>query len=218
MKIVLPAAAFPPPDYIALIITSGEVMIEHHEHYVRQTLRNRYLIATSNGALTLSVPVHQSRKNHVPFDQIKIDYRTRWQVSHRRAWDAAYSKSPYYEHYLHHFLPHFHCRVEKLSEFDSEVLKTCLGILRLDKLPGHTLAYETRDFYDLDFRSWPKHGFGTAESYPQVFEERHGFLSDMCFPDLIFNLGPDAKAYLMRRALRLSDILFSDGRHSSACT
>ena len=41
------------------------------------------------------------------------------------------------------------------------------------------------------------------EAYPQVFQEKFGFINDLSVVDLIFNEGPNALNYLQRQEISL---------------
>lgn len=40
-------------------LNRDECVVEQHEHFVKQTYRNRCVIATTNGKQTLSIPVEK---------------------------------------------------------------------------------------------------------------------------------------------------------------
>lgn len=55
--VLLPAAYFGTVGYWACLMAFPHIIIEAHEHYVKQTLRNRTTILTEGGPQTLTVPV-----------------------------------------------------------------------------------------------------------------------------------------------------------------
>lgn len=67
----------------------------------------------------------------------------------------------------------------------------------------------TEDFmpmqtFDLRSEIHPKkqqdeqYAFRLKETYSQVFDEKYGFVPNLSILDLLFNLGPEARGYLMR--------------------
>ena len=54
------------PDLTALskVLHADEIYIEKYEHFVKQTNRNRCDILTSNGKLTLSIPLLKSAEKY----------------------------------------------------------------------------------------------------------------------------------------------------------
>lgn len=57
MKTVyLSSAYLAPIEYYAKLLAYDKVFIEQHDHYVKQTYRNRCTIAAPDGELVLSIP------------------------------------------------------------------------------------------------------------------------------------------------------------------
>ena len=78
LTVKLPTAYLPNIAYFACLEQSGKVFIEAHEHYVKQSYRNRTYILTANGVIRLTIPVIHHGK--VPIQVLEIDYRQRWQL------------------------------------------------------------------------------------------------------------------------------------------
>lgn len=55
--VLLPTAYFGPVGYWACLMAFPNIIIEAHEHYVKQTIRNRTTILSESGPLSLTVPV-----------------------------------------------------------------------------------------------------------------------------------------------------------------
>ncbi|NJM26029.1 MAG: WbqC family protein, partial [Bacteroidia bacterium] len=51
----------PPAPYFAAALWYGTLILEKHEHYRKQTLRNRALINTAHGTERLVVPVKSGK-------------------------------------------------------------------------------------------------------------------------------------------------------------
>lgn len=57
MKIIyLSSAYLAPVEYYAKLVAYDKIFIEQHDHYVKQTYRNRCTIAAPDGELALSIP------------------------------------------------------------------------------------------------------------------------------------------------------------------
>lgn len=56
-NLILPSSYMPPISHFAAMMQSGEVLIEQHDNYVKQTYRNRCAIAGPNGVQTLRCPL-----------------------------------------------------------------------------------------------------------------------------------------------------------------
>ena len=56
MTVYLSSAYLAPVEYYTKLLAYGQVYIEQHDHYTKQTYRNRCTIAAPDGALALSIP------------------------------------------------------------------------------------------------------------------------------------------------------------------
>jgi hypothetical protein len=89
-----------------------------------------------------------------------------------------------------------------LVDFNRELLKVVLKALKIKAIDiQYTTEYKAKpDFHDLRNSFHPKNANQDVTCilprYMQAFEELQGFISDLSIIDLIFNLGPDALAYL----------------------
>ena len=55
--ILFSTAYLPNVNYLSQLIQHDTIIIEKHEHFVKQTYRNRCDIVTANGKLSLSIPL-----------------------------------------------------------------------------------------------------------------------------------------------------------------
>ena len=54
--IYLTSAYLAPVEYYVKLLTADKVYIERHDNYVKQTYRNRCVIAAADGPLSLTIP------------------------------------------------------------------------------------------------------------------------------------------------------------------
>ena len=97
MTAVFSTAYLPPIAYVATLLHHPQALIEAKETFPKQTYRNRAEIMTAGGIRTLTVPV--IRDNHSRTEEVRIDYKERWNIIHLRTLSAAYSASPYFLYY-----------------------------------------------------------------------------------------------------------------------
>src|SRR5256885_1476473 len=90
-------AYLPPISYVAEILKSKKITLEKHEHYIKQTYRNRALIYGPNGMLPLIIPVAHEDLYTKPIHEVKISYANNWQLIHWRTITSCYRNSPYFE-------------------------------------------------------------------------------------------------------------------------
>ncbi len=207
---LLPTAYIPPVSWMAVALKYQNISIELYETYPKQTFRNRCYIATSNGILNLSIPVIKVNGNHTQTCDILIDNSKNWQQLHWRSIITAYNKSPYFLYYRDLIEPLYHKKQENLVSLNQDFLITLFSALNIRSQKIHNtekFIFEP-DYLNLrnsfDPKKQPFQNVTKAlPRYIQVFEEIHGFIPDLSIIDLLFNLGPDASAYLSNIELSL---------------
>lgn len=201
--LLLSTAYLPPAGYVAAISRYSEVKIEKHETYLKQTYRNRCIIAGANGLQTLSVPVQRGSFHNTPVDEIMIDYSRRWVTIHIRSVMSAYKSAPYFDFYSNELFEIISSGEPLLINLNRRLLAFTLHILGIKTEVSFTRSFvkpETADT-DLRYSISPKQEKPYREDlkfkpYPQLFSERYGFKPDISIIDLIFNMGPESRPYL----------------------
>src|SRR2546423_10173185 len=107
-------AYLPPVSYFISLLQSTKIIFEKHEHYVKQTYRNRALICTANGIHPLIIPVVHDGLYSQPIHKVKISYETDWQKIHWRTITSSYRRSPYFEFFEDELKPLYEKNVELL--------------------------------------------------------------------------------------------------------
>ena len=203
--ILLSTAYFAPVRYLSKLAAFSECYIEQHEHFIKQTYRNRAIILGANGPVPLIVPVEKGREQKISIKDLRISYDEEWQRNHWRTIFSAYNSSPFFEYYSDDLEPFFRKKHTFLFDFNQQTTQALLEILELPKVVNLTEAFEQipdgylnareminpkahRNVADLHF---------TAQPYTQVFSEKFGFLGDLSILDLLFNEGPSAHSVLM---------------------
>ena len=140
MKTTLLSTAYLPPIEYILKCMQGPVTLEVCEHYIKQTYRNRALIATANGVQALSIPVvHVSSK--MPILDVRIDYATPWQRLHWKTLDTAYNGSPYFLYFQDYIRPFYEKKYEFLFDFNLELMQVILKLFGKDFQPQRTSEF-----------------------------------------------------------------------------
>ena len=67
MKTVFLSSAYlAPVEYYTKLLAYDKVFIEQHDHYMKQTYRNRCTIAAPDGELALSIPTVKPNTRNAP--------------------------------------------------------------------------------------------------------------------------------------------------------
>lgn len=183
----LPTAYLAPVAWYAAATRAGRVVVEQHEHYVKQTCRNRCRIAMPDGAVDLVVPV-EAASSHTDICDICISEHGNWRHHHWSALRTAYGKSPFFEYYADDFEPLYTHRQTFLVDFNEALQQIVCRLIDLDT------TFIRSEFYapPIAFDDLPV----PQKPYYQVFSQRNGFLPNLSIVDLLFNLGPESLLYL----------------------
>ena len=201
----LSIAYFPPIEYFALLAKYSDLYIEAHEHYQKQSYRNRCIICTPSGPEALSVPVIKEGGLSRPVRDIRIDYSDPWLQRHTRAFDAAYNSSPFWLYYKDELLEILLSKPEFLWDLNYMLLEKLLEMVGLKADIGLTDDF-VKEYPEGDFRCriQPKHhGENLMEehkkekTYYQVFSSQNGFIPNLSILDLLSAEGPDAVSYIV---------------------
>jgi len=196
---ILSMAYFPPVEYILKAYSAGGIFIDGHEHYIKQTYRNRCYILAANGKLALTIPVIKTEGNHTPANKILIDYSERWQQNHWRAIQSAYNSSPFFLFYQDEIRPFFETKHEYLFDLNLSILRVMLAQLGLSTIIETSNSYQKEYEGMADYRNSISPKLETSIELPpyfQVFDNKFGFTPNLSILDLLFNLGPEVLGYL----------------------
>ena len=217
MSVLLIEAQYHPPAvFFAELLGAAALQLDAHEHYRKQTYRNRCLILTAQGVLPLTVPVLDgSRSAKVKTAEIEIDYRQNWVYRHWRTLQTAYGGTPYFEFYADYLHDIYVRKLPRLLDLNTAFLRFYLRCLRLpvpvelttEYLPPtapHSLSPSSAHSpLLLDRRDWltpkappmtPGPDRKSVREYPQTFGK--DFVPGLSILDLLFMQGPAAGAFL----------------------
>lgn len=206
MRAVLIESHFLPSlEYFCAVWPFETITIEKHEHFAKQSYRNRCYVMTSHGRERLTVPVTPGRSSDggkSPVTSVEIDYTIRWQNTFWRTLHSAYAHAPFFLHYADDLHEKIFSRQRFMYDLNMELLSMCLVWLKSPKKISESVTYEkpvTSGQTDLRTLISTKSDFSTRlfyqpAPYPQVFGSQ--FVPNLSIIDLVFCEGPQAPALL----------------------
>lgn len=207
MNCLLSSTYFGPVQWYQKLNRHDHCLIEQHDHFIKQTYRNRCVIATTQGPQALTVPVESpqgSRIDKTELKDIRISDHGAWQHLHWQALQSAYGESPFFEFYADDIRPFFERRWTFLLDFNMAITEKMCELLDIHPSIQLTEAFAgvVCDTACYDFRTAirPKHPLPDPDFSPrpyyQVFSQKFGFLPNLSILDLLFNMGNEAVLYL----------------------
>jgi len=190
----------PPISFFTAMSNSGEVLIEQHDFYRKQTYRNRCVIASAQGVLNLTVPVENGNRPGQLMKDVRISEHGNWRHLHWNALESAYMNSPFFMYYQDDLRPFFERRWDYLIDFNTEITQVLIDLCHVKAALTRTQVYNKEypgNVQDLraliDPASQPS---ADTRPYWQVFSRKNGFQPNLSILDLLFNMGPETPLYL----------------------
>lgn len=183
--------------YFAALHGAGELVLEKHEYYAKQSYRNRCHIVSARGKETLIVPL-TSKHGKVSISEVRVDYNQKWLNNHWRTIRSAYGKAPFFEHYADELERQLFKRATFLYDLNHELLSLCLKWLKWEIAIKETEKFEktpSASVFDLRSALNAKDDENLSQFYlPVTYSQVFGntFVANVSVIDLIFCTGPEA--------------------------
>lgn len=208
IKILIETQYLPTIAFYSLLYKSDILLIDKHENYHKGSFRNRCEILSSQGRVSLSVPLQSGKNNQLPITEVKINNDENWMLNHLRSIESCYGKAPYFEYYFHIFEETLAYEHASLFDLNLVFIRSFAKIFNLD----HKLAFTEHFVKGTDAEIDVKREYispkvklrgqilenFTLKPYDQVFSDELDFESNLSILDLVFCLGPEAVLYLKR--------------------
>lgn len=213
---LLSSTYFGPVQWYQKLYRYDKVQVEACDNFIKQTYRNRCVIAAANGLQALTVPVERTSDGNMDANRaqpgkclmkdVRISDHGNWRHLHWNALLSAYGESPFFEFYADDIRPFFERKWTFLYDFNAEICAKMCELIGLEPVIEPTTEYVPADSPALagihDYRDaiHPKHpaedGTFTPRRYYQVYERKHGFSPNLSILDLLFNMGNESLLYL----------------------
>ncbi len=203
MKTIIHPTYFPSISHYVAIAKSTNLVLEFDDNFQKQTNRNRMYIYSPNGLQLLNVPVKQAIVLHQKTRDILIENDFDWQKQHFKSLESAYRSSPFFEYFEDMLVPVFQKKHIFLMDLNLASMEFIAQALRFPFVFEKSEEYFKNLENHIDYRQLAdgKKDKNTFEQYPQVFEQKAGFLNNLSVLDLIFNEGKFALDYLKSQKL-----------------
>lgn len=199
---ILSAFYFGSVEHYRVLAQHPKVIIDTGEHFERQSYRTRTNIVGPNGVQDLVVPIVRRSGDKMAMHTVQLSYAETWAQQHLHAIRSAYGNTPWFIHYIDELEALLLQRYESLVELDLATMQLGMKWLGLGTTIELATSYVEPTAQQLDLRTalHPKKVLpavlGTALSYIQVFQDRHGSVPRMSIIDMVCNCGPASRAII----------------------
>ncbi|OYQ43701.1 hypothetical protein CHU92_03075 [Flavobacterium cyanobacteriorum] len=204
MNILIHPTYFPSISHFVAMVKADTITFEVEDNFQKQTNRNRMYIYSPNGVQLLNIPLKHSKiGSHQKFKDTRIEHAFDWQKQHFKSLEAAYRTSPFFEYFEDDIRPVFEKKHTFMMDLNFHILEILAGCMGLELKYNKTEEYfhEVQGMEDYRFLANGKKDTSQFEPYTQVFEQKHGFLSNLSILDLLFNEGRHTLQYLKNQQL-----------------
>lgn len=195
----VPIAYFGSIAYFRALVRFGEVALELHEHFPKQSYRNRFDIPGGEGLLSMTVPVTKPQGSKTATGMVLLSDHEDWRNRHWRAIRSAYESAPYFEHYGPMVRALIQCEETSLAGLNTRITQQIIDWLELPVKLSHTEEFTAMQPDDPRVELVDKNAFQIHETCPyiQVFPGEKQYKAALSVLDPLFCEGPMARSLLM---------------------
>lgn len=205
MKSLLHPSYFPSISHYVAMEQADTILFEIEDNFQKQTNRNRTYIYSPNGIQILNIPVKHTKEAHQKTKDIIIDNDSDWQKQHFKSLETAYRSSPFFEFFEDEIRPFYEKKHNYLLDLNFESIAIVSKCLRKKITFETTTEYlrevDQNNTNDYRFLIDGKKDTSIVNRYMQVFEDKHGFITNLSILDLLFNEGKFTIDYLREQPL-----------------
>lgn len=177
---------FPDIPTLRRMFSCQLVVIEAAENYQKNSLRNRCYLTSPSGKIMLSVPLCKGKHQQLSIREVKIAHQLPWISNHVRSISNFYRRAPFFDYFFGDIEAILSKKQTFLLDLNWDLLQyicSCFG-------------WNPNIAYSLDFIPPRQKGPSEIDDhlvYPQLFQDKTGFVSGLSILDLMFCIGPQVK-------------------------
>ena len=190
---------FGPVSSYMLYQQSQLLKIEQYENYQKRSYRNRYTILSTNGPITLSIPLCKGKNQKTTITDVTIAYDEPWVDIHLQTIKSAYGRSPFFDFYYPDIEVILQKKHTHLFQLNTQCLTYLIKKLRLEVTIGYTDSYNKEYSEYKDIRNVDLQKDINFKKYAQVWNEKYVFTPNLSILDLLFCTGPEAATVLSHK-------------------
>jgi hypothetical protein len=171
-------------------------LLDQYDYHRKMSFRNRCTLSGANGTVSLSIPLLGGRNQKTIAKEVKIENKENWQARHWKTIVSCYNKSPWFDHYRDDLNVLYSKNYNYLFDWNVACMKWVCDKMSLKTVislsESYMKTYDPTTFEDQRNRYLPATISKitlSAERYPQVFEERSGFIPNLSILDKLFCAG-----------------------------
>ncbi|MFM7723386.1 MAG: WbqC family protein [Bacteroidota bacterium] len=192
---LFPTAYFPSINYLKSLCQCKKVHIDQHEHWIKQSIRNRCEILGAEGLQKLIVPIcHEPGKQSL--GSIRVDDAKRWRANHWKSIKTAYGRSPYFEHYQREIEACIFNDEQRLVALNEASLNLFINAWELPIETKKSLEFTPYSQNDQRLKDWLTRA-ETHVKYQQVFQPKSTLIFNPSALDLLCCEGPLGRKLLI---------------------
>ncbi|TVZ55715.1 WbqC-like protein [Lutibacter sp. Hel_I_33_5] len=189
---------FSPISQYSELLKFDTINFEIEDNFQKQTYRNRCYIFGANGKQLLNIPIkHSNKEGKKKTKDTLVENAFPWQSQHLKSLQTAYRSSPFFEFYEDDLLPIFSKKYKFLLDVNIDTYSFLKDALQLETEFKKTNEYKVNSENDFRYLAEVKQKTpNNPKKYIQIFDDKHGYISNLSMLDLLFMEGPNAISYL----------------------
>jgi hypothetical protein len=192
-KASFPTVYLPSREYFLALSQYDAVAIDTDENWMRQTVRNRAFILSTNGLYCLNIPVEKSRSAKQLTRDVRISYNDPWIRVHKGAISSAYNVSAFFEFFKEDMWAIYDRKPEFLIDLNFAFLELLVKKFKLKTTLNSSrfteVVEERTELASASTTEAVQMDISAMRSYPQVFGHKHPFLPNLSGLDILANTG-----------------------------